>query len=134
MEIITDDYTSPSFFPFTSEKYHVEPIVHGFISTSRVKDLIDLYKINIVQKLIPGLHKPGYEETGTTYVISNFFFFRLLEFEYIYLFQLDQQPPQILVVVLVTKNLFMMIPHVNRHASSHQSLMNHTAAMNHQGI
>ncbi|CAI2180278.1 15298_t:CDS:2 [Funneliformis geosporum] len=66
LEIITDDYTSPSFFPYTSEKYHVDPMIHGYISTSRVKDLINLYKINIVQKLIPGLNKPGYEETGTT--------------------------------------------------------------------
>ncbi|RIA87375.1 PI31 proteasome regulator N-terminal-domain-containing protein [Glomus cerebriforme] len=67
LELITDDYTSPSFFPFTAEKYNVEPIVHGFISTNRIKDMINIYKINIVQRLIPGLNKPGYEETGTTY-------------------------------------------------------------------
>lgn len=64
--MITDDYTSPSFFPLTTEKHNVEPIVHGFISSSRVKDMINNYKINIVQKLIPGLNKPGYEESGTT--------------------------------------------------------------------
>ncbi|CAG8567036.1 8124_t:CDS:2, partial [Funneliformis mosseae] len=66
LELITDDYTSPSFFPYTSEKYHEEPMINGYISTSRIKDLINLYKINIVQKLIPGLNKPGYEETRTT--------------------------------------------------------------------
>jgi proteasome inhibitor subunit 1 (PI31) len=66
LEVITNDYTSPSFFPLTAEKYNAEPIVNGYISISRVKDLISLYQINIVQKLIPGLHKPGYEETGTT--------------------------------------------------------------------
>ncbi|CAB4374360.1 unnamed protein product [Rhizophagus irregularis] len=65
-EVITDDYTSPSFFPLTTEKHNVEPIVHGFISSSRIKDMINNYKINIVQKLIPGLNKPGYEESGTT--------------------------------------------------------------------
>uniref|UniRef100_A0A1D1YET9 Proteasome inhibitor PI31 subunit n=1 Tax=Anthurium amnicola TaxID=1678845 RepID=A0A1D1YET9_9ARAE len=66
LEVITDDYTSPSFFPFTTEKYNVDPIVHGFISTSRIKDFTNIYKINIIQKLIPGLNKPGYEESGTT--------------------------------------------------------------------
>ncbi|GBC08082.1 hypothetical protein RclHR1_00790032 [Rhizophagus clarus] len=64
-EVITEDYTSPSFFPHTIDKYGVEPIVHGFISKNRIKDMINNYKINIVQKLIPGLNKPGYEESGT---------------------------------------------------------------------
>ena len=66
--MITENYTSPSFFPLTTEKYSAEPIVNGFISTSRINDLISVYKINIVQKLIPGLNKPGYEESNTTYV------------------------------------------------------------------
>jgi proteasome inhibitor subunit 1 (PI31) len=64
--VITDNYTSPSYFPLTTENQNAEPIVNGFISTSRIKDLINFYKINIVQKLIPGLNKPGYEESGTT--------------------------------------------------------------------
>ncbi|CAG8762036.1 8266_t:CDS:2, partial [Cetraspora pellucida] len=32
----------------------------------RIKDLVSIYKINILQRLIPGLNKPGYEETRAT--------------------------------------------------------------------
>jgi hypothetical protein len=62
LEVVIADYTSASFFPYNGR----EPLVNGFISESRLKDLISLYKINILQKLIPGLNKPGYEETTQT--------------------------------------------------------------------
>ncbi|CAG8442024.1 15260_t:CDS:2 [Acaulospora colombiana] len=63
IELITDDYTSPSAFPYIVRNQHSEPLVNVFISKSRIKDLVSLYKINIVQKLMPNLTKPGYEET-----------------------------------------------------------------------
>lgn len=36
-----------------------------FISEARMKDLADLMKLNIIQKLIPSLQKEGYEEART---------------------------------------------------------------------
>ncbi|CAG8468535.1 12466_t:CDS:10 [Ambispora gerdemannii] len=64
MEVLTDDYTSPSFFPYTAQSS--EPLINGFISQSRLNDLITLYKINVIQNLIPNLNKPGYEESTPT--------------------------------------------------------------------
>ncbi|KAI8582293.1 hypothetical protein K450DRAFT_228276 [Umbelopsis ramanniana AG] len=63
-EVHTEDYTSPSFYPYTSSTQ--EPLVNGFISSSRLNDFISLFKINILQKLIPGLNKPGYEESQSS--------------------------------------------------------------------
>ncbi|KAG1474926.1 hypothetical protein G6F56_000038 [Rhizopus delemar] len=60
-EVLTEDYTSASFFPNDLSQ---DPLVHGFISTHRFHDFIKLIKLNIVQRLIPGLNKPGYEESG----------------------------------------------------------------------
>ncbi|CAG8812329.1 7415_t:CDS:2, partial [Racocetra fulgida] len=71
LEVITNDYTSSSIFPYTAEKQHSEPLANIFISTSRIKDLVSIYKINILQRLIPGLNKPGYEETRTNNTSSN---------------------------------------------------------------
>ncbi|CAG8514923.1 3636_t:CDS:2 [Ambispora leptoticha] len=64
MEIVTDHYTSPSFFPYATQS--LEPLINGFLSQSRLKDLITLYKINIIQNLLPNLNKPGYEESTPT--------------------------------------------------------------------
>ncbi|CAG8444986.1 5941_t:CDS:2 [Gigaspora rosea] len=71
LEVISDDYTSSSIFPYTAEKQHSDPLANIFISTNRIKDLISIYKINILQRLIPGLHKPGYEETRTNTTAST---------------------------------------------------------------
>ncbi|KAF7729868.1 hypothetical protein EC973_003602 [Apophysomyces ossiformis] len=60
LDISAPDYTSASFFPY--EQSAEKPLVHGFISTERFNDFILLFKINILQKLIPGLYKPGYQE------------------------------------------------------------------------
>ncbi|KUJ06864.1 uncharacterized protein LY89DRAFT_790240 [Mollisia scopiformis] len=35
-----------------------------FISPSRIQDLASLFKVTIIQKLMPGLHKEGYEEAS----------------------------------------------------------------------
>jgi len=62
-DVDTKDFTSASFFPYSSssngERRNLED---GFISASRMSDLAILVKINIVQKLVPNISKPGYEE------------------------------------------------------------------------
>ncbi|KAI9272605.1 PI31 proteasome regulator N-terminal-domain-containing protein [Sporodiniella umbellata] len=60
VDFLTKDYTSDSFFPNDLSE---DPLVHGFISTSRFHDFIKLIKLNIIQHLIPGLNKPGYEDS-----------------------------------------------------------------------
>ena len=37
-----------------------------FISNGRITDLANLFKSSIIQKLAPGIHKAGYEDTQTT--------------------------------------------------------------------
>ncbi|KAA8899396.1 PI31 proteasome regulator N-terminal-domain-containing protein [Sphaerosporella brunnea] len=61
-EIDTKDFTSANFFPYSGDVEGQKKLEDAFISESRMKDLASLIKINILQKLIPGLHKPGYEE------------------------------------------------------------------------
>lgn len=64
---------SESFFPYSPGDGEEEEesggsrrkLRDGFISESRMTDLATLVKINIIQKLIPGLNKPGYEEDST---------------------------------------------------------------------
>jgi len=59
-DVKTDDFTSPAFFPWTVE--NEDDVTGGFIAENRIKDLAGLFKINILQKLIPGLNKAGYVE------------------------------------------------------------------------
>jgi hypothetical protein len=61
-DIVTKDFTSESFFPYTAGAEGQRKLEDGFISENRMIDLASLIKINIVQKLIPGLYKSGYEE------------------------------------------------------------------------
>ncbi|KAG8928145.1 hypothetical protein FRC02_007294 [Tulasnella sp. 418] len=61
VDVLTSDYFSASFFPYERGS-SINPLQEGYISLTRVKDLIALYKVNILQKLIPGLQKEGYEE------------------------------------------------------------------------
>lgn len=67
-DVKTEDFTSPSFFPWTKDDG--KDVINGFIAENRLKDLAGLFKINILQKLIPGLNKSGYTEeqrsTSTT--------------------------------------------------------------------
>jgi hypothetical protein len=71
LDILTSDYVSPSFFPFNPNAAGLNPLINGFISSTRVNDLISLYKINILQKLVPGLRKEGYEESVEAIVLEN---------------------------------------------------------------
>ncbi|GLB33679.1 putative PI31 proteasome regulator [Lyophyllum shimeji] len=61
LDISTNDFVSPSFFPHDLSG-SPEPLVHGFISSNRVADLTSQIKLRILQKLIPGLRKEGYTE------------------------------------------------------------------------
>lgn len=60
-DVTTTDYTSENFYPWKPEG-NSEPLMNGFISMSRIKDFSSLFKINVLQKLIPGLNKEGYTE------------------------------------------------------------------------
>ncbi|KAF8076258.1 PI31 proteasome regulator N-terminal-domain-containing protein [Lyophyllum atratum] len=68
LDIPTNDFVSPSFFPRDlGSESNEQPLVHGFISSNRVADLTSQIKLKILQKLIPGLQKDGYtEEAGDT--------------------------------------------------------------------
>lgn len=65
LDISTNDFTSPSFYPFSGDAADAAPLVHGFISSNRVADLVSQIKSQIVQKLIPGLRKEGYTEESS---------------------------------------------------------------------
>ncbi|KAI0033771.1 PI31 proteasome regulator N-terminal-domain-containing protein [Vararia minispora EC-137] len=62
LDISTDDFTSPSFFPYSVDAESPVPLVHGFVSSNRVADLMDQFKLKIIQKLVPRLNKEGYTE------------------------------------------------------------------------
>lgn len=63
LDISTRDYFSPSAFPCkVSDLSDQNP----FAASHRFKDLVALYRINIVQKLLPGLNKSGYHELRET--------------------------------------------------------------------
>ncbi|KAI0265182.1 PI31 proteasome regulator N-terminal-domain-containing protein [Gloeopeniophorella convolvens] len=62
LDISTNDFTSTSFFPFDAEVTSPPPLVHGYISSNRVGDLIGQLKLKIIQSLVPGLRKEGYSE------------------------------------------------------------------------
>ncbi|KAI9787136.1 MAG: hypothetical protein M1839_003371 [Geoglossum umbratile] len=76
-DIPVKDYVSASSFPLAatgsvtgestdSWQGKLERALRSaFISEARSSDLATLFKLDIIQKLIPGLHKEGYEEAGT---------------------------------------------------------------------
>ncbi|KAF2129599.1 hypothetical protein P153DRAFT_316726 [Dothidotthia symphoricarpi CBS 119687] len=69
-DVVTKEYLSESMLPITiSEDTPTEQAATKlqdlFISSGRLNDLGALFKISIVQKLAPSIHKPGYEETRT---------------------------------------------------------------------
>ncbi|EPS40194.1 hypothetical protein H072_5992 [Dactylellina haptotyla CBS 200.50] len=63
MEVITKDWISESFFADDAAEMK-RPVGEAYISPSRLSDLIATFKTSIIQKLVPGLHKPGYEEAA----------------------------------------------------------------------
>ncbi|PWY68405.1 hypothetical protein BO70DRAFT_382763 [Aspergillus heteromorphus CBS 117.55] len=59
------DYISESAFPLASTADLPTTLPEAFISTPRLKDLIGLFKINVIQRLAPGLYKEGYEDSSS---------------------------------------------------------------------
>jgi PI31 proteasome regulator N-terminal/PI31 proteasome regulator len=74
-EIPIQDYLSPSTFPLEKSTESTEPLERelqdAFISSSRLSDLSGLFKLSILQKLMPGIHKEGYEESPTEQTQSS---------------------------------------------------------------
>lgn len=68
MDFPIKDFFSESAFPYTaspskSQNENARVIQNLFISAGRITDLGSLLKIQIIQKLAPGLRKEGYEES-----------------------------------------------------------------------
>ncbi|KAJ5811343.1 hypothetical protein N7474_007644 [Penicillium riverlandense] len=62
-DIPTKDYISASALPLSSTDNITGALRDVFISHARLSDLIGLFKINVIQKLAPGLYKEGYDPT-----------------------------------------------------------------------
>ncbi|KAI9265274.1 PI31 proteasome regulator N-terminal-domain-containing protein [Phascolomyces articulosus] len=70
LDIDTSHFTSNGFFPYNPRESK-DPLVHGFISTSQFQELVNLFKINILQRIIPGLQKPGYDDSASSVTTSS---------------------------------------------------------------
>ena len=69
VDVPTKEFISPSSLPLRVTSEEDEPSVSAkirdiFISAARITDLAALLKINLIQKLAPGLRKEGYEESA----------------------------------------------------------------------
>ncbi|KAJ0426906.1 PI31 proteasome regulator N-terminal-domain-containing protein [Aspergillus carlsbadensis] len=62
-DVPVKDYISGSALPLTSSADLTTSLKEAFISGHRLNDLISLFKINVIQKLAPGLYKG--QETST---------------------------------------------------------------------
>lgn len=71
LDIVTNDYISPSFYPHNLDAADASPLVHGFISSNRITDLVFQFSLKIVKALIPGLRKEGYTESDDVPVTST---------------------------------------------------------------
>ncbi|KAI9641750.1 hypothetical protein NHQ30_009606 [Ciborinia camelliae] len=71
LEVVAKDYISSAALPLRipisndqEDRSNLESkLKEIFISPSRIADLTSLFKINVIQKLIPSLQKEGYEES-----------------------------------------------------------------------
>lgn len=61
-DVAVKDYISESALPLSSTDNITGALRDVFISPARLSDLIGLFKINVIQKLAPGLYKEGYED------------------------------------------------------------------------
>jgi proteasome inhibitor subunit 1 (PI31) len=71
LDISTNDFVSPSFFPHDLTSADAQPLVHGFIASNRITDFMSRFKLQIVQRLIPGLRKDGYTEEPDSNVAGS---------------------------------------------------------------
>ncbi|KAF7352897.1 hypothetical protein MVEN_01257000 [Mycena venus] len=51
LDIATNDFVSPSFYPHDLSASDATPLIHGFISSNRVTDLMSQFKLKIISKL-----------------------------------------------------------------------------------
>ncbi|GAA5987270.1 hypothetical protein JCM5350_008125 [Sporobolomyces pararoseus] len=67
-EILKTDYFSPTSLPSTSKPLSINDLnsTNPFSTEKRLEDLILLYRLNVLQKLVPGLSKTGYSELPTS--------------------------------------------------------------------
>ncbi|PGH29606.1 hypothetical protein GX50_07640 [[Emmonsia] crescens] len=66
-DIPVKDFVSESSLPLSkSADEPARSLEQVFISPSRLSDLINLFKINVIQKLAPGLQKEGYEDDSSS--------------------------------------------------------------------
>ncbi|OAX83502.1 hypothetical protein ACJ72_02137 [Emergomyces africanus] len=69
-DIPVKDYVSESSLPLSKhpegQHQQASSLEHVFISPSRLNDLINLFKINVIQKLTPGLQKESYEDDSSS--------------------------------------------------------------------
>ncbi|EEP79755.1 predicted protein [Uncinocarpus reesii 1704] len=65
-DITIRDYISLSALPLAPSSDLADSLRRVFISPERLNDLISLFRINVIQKLVPGLQKEGYEDSFTT--------------------------------------------------------------------
>lgn len=63
-DLSVKDYISGSALPMSATANFARALQDVFISSARLGDLIGLFKINVIQKLAPGLYKEGYEDTN----------------------------------------------------------------------
>ena len=63
VEVKAQDYISENSLKNSSTD-DTESLKHCYISSGRIEDLAEIVKTGIIQKLIPGLTKEGYEETA----------------------------------------------------------------------
>ncbi|KAJ7095259.1 PI31 proteasome regulator N-terminal-domain-containing protein [Mycena belliarum] len=70
LDIATNDFVSPSFYPHDLSASDATPLIYGFISSNRVADLMSQLQLKIIQKLVPGLRKDGYTEAEDAHTTS----------------------------------------------------------------
>ncbi|PLB35600.1 proteasome inhibitor PI31 family protein [Aspergillus candidus] len=63
-DIPVHDFVSPSSLPLSTPATPPSALRDVFISASRLTDLIGLFRINVIQRLAPGLYKEGYEASN----------------------------------------------------------------------
>jgi PI31 proteasome regulator N-terminal/PI31 proteasome regulator len=65
-DIRVQDYVSEGSIKESTTTSDIKSALRNiFVSSGRMADLSSLFKVNIIQKLAPGIQKEGYEETST---------------------------------------------------------------------
>jgi hypothetical protein len=66
-EIRVQEYISQESITQSTSASDLRAAIKGiFLSSERMADLSSLFRVNLIQKLAPGIHKEGYEDTART--------------------------------------------------------------------